>query len=56
MAEIVSTLEGIVSLQERLDSSVTDGKFVDKVLSFFSVKVESQASSLGNEGESSDEP
>ncbi|PWA52740.1 serine/threonine/dual specificity protein kinase, catalytic domain-containing protein [Artemisia annua] len=56
MAEIVSTLVVIVSMQERLDSSVTEGKFVDKVLSFFSAKVDSQASNLGSEGESSDEP
>ncbi|GKC10645.1 concanavalin A-like lectin/glucanase [Tanacetum coccineum] len=56
MAEIVSTLEGIVILQERLNSSGTEGKFVDKILSFFSVKVESHASNLYSEGESSDEP
>lgn len=55
MAEIVSTLEGIHSLQESMDSSVTEGKFIDKVLSLFSVKVESKANNLGSQGESSDE-
>ncbi|KAJ9550871.1 hypothetical protein OSB04_014916 [Centaurea solstitialis] len=57
MADIIGKLDVILSLQERLDSSVTEGKLIDKVQWFFGAKVESKASNLmasrpsGSEGE-----
>ncbi|XP_076913467.1 receptor-like protein kinase FERONIA [Bidens hawaiensis] len=55
MAEIVSKIEGILSLQERLNSSLTNGKFIDKVLSFFSANVESRCNTSISAGTLSDE-
>ncbi|KAJ9552202.1 hypothetical protein OSB04_016247 [Centaurea solstitialis] len=49
MAEIIARLEIVLSLQEREDSSIAEGKFVGKFLSFFQAKVDSTA----GEGESS---
>ncbi|KAJ9552211.1 hypothetical protein OSB04_016256 [Centaurea solstitialis] len=57
MAEIVGKLDVILLLQERLDSSITEGKFMDKFLWFFGAKVDSKAINLmashpmGSEGE-----
>ncbi|KAJ9552203.1 hypothetical protein OSB04_016248 [Centaurea solstitialis] len=46
MAWIIGKLDDILSLQEKLDSSITEGKFIDKFQSFFRAKVESKAGKL----------
>ncbi|GKD03976.1 receptor-like cytoplasmic kinase 176 [Tanacetum coccineum] len=55
MAEIVARLEAILSLQERLDSSETEGKFVNKVSLLFAGKPNAStlisALTLDGEGE-----
>ncbi|KAJ9550872.1 hypothetical protein OSB04_014917 [Centaurea solstitialis] len=57
MAEIIGKLDVILTIQERLDSSITEGKLIDKFQWFFGAKVDSKTSNLmasrpyGSEGE-----
>ncbi|PWA98021.1 Concanavalin A-like lectin/glucanase, subgroup [Artemisia annua] len=59
MAEIIARLEAILSLQERLDSSEKEGKFVNKVYLLFAGKPKAStlisARTLDGEGEPSNE-
>ncbi|KAI3756724.1 hypothetical protein L1987_56546 [Smallanthus sonchifolius] len=56
MAVVVSRLEKILSLQERLDSSMPEPKFIDKILSCFRPNTELEGDNFVLAGGSEDRP
>ncbi|KAJ9552207.1 hypothetical protein OSB04_016252 [Centaurea solstitialis] len=46
MSEIIGKLDAILSVQERQDSSIIEGKFIDKFQWFFGAKVDSKTNNM----------